>query len=254
MIFSSLPIWAKNVLQVYDFESPVNPYKYWYDFLKFRLSSIPGDIVEIGVYRGRTLCSTAWVASQDYIPRTVYGFDSFDGFPETNHPNDQPEKFVELFNLGFIDSDHFQSFQLNCELNKVVGRDLSTSGLSSSGNFSAPSQELVMRKLSYLGLTNYKLINGDIAETMVPKNLPNQISAIFLDADLYEPYRGTLQECWSRLSVGGIVFLDEYFSLKFPGPRIAVNEFLSLNSNAELKCIESPVKEFQRWVCVKVSE
>ena len=253
MILSSLPSWAKNVLQVYDFESTVNPYKYWFDFLKFQLPSVPGDLIEVGVYRGRTLCSTAWVVSQDQTPRTVYGFDSFDGFPETNHPNDQPQKFVELFDSDLITSDHFQSFQLNCDLNKIVGRDLTTSGLSSSGNFSATSEELVKRKLAYLELSNYKLINGDIAETMVPENLPDRISAIFLDADLYEPYRVTLEKCWNRLSVGGIIFLDEYFSLKFPGPRIAVNDFLSLHSNAQLKCVESPVKEFQRWVCIKVS-
>jgi hypothetical protein len=55
----------------------------------------------------------------------------------------------------------------------------------------------------------------------------------------------------NNLSPGGIVYLDEYFSLKFPGPRVAVNQFIETVDDAELVCIESPVLEFERWILRK---
>ena len=249
--YKSLPLWAKNVLQVYPLDEDYNPYKFWYDFLRYKLDDVPGDIVEVGVYRGRTLCTTAYICSGLENPRIVVGFDSFSGFPNTSHPKDSPDLFHQLLRDGSITSDHYQQLLLNLELSSVVGRSLTTGGLSSSGNFSATSQELVESKLKFLGLSNYQLVDGDVATTMVPENLPDRISAIFLDADLYEPYYFTLKNAWSRLSVGGIIFLDEYFSLKFPGPRIAVNEFLASADDARLRCIEDPCREFQRWIIQK---
>ena len=249
--YKSLPLWAKNVLQVYPLDEDYNPYKFWYDFLRYKLDDVPGDIVEVGVYRGRTLCTTAYICSGLKNPRNVVGFDSFSGFPNTSHPKDSPDLFHQLHRDGSITSDHYQQFLLNLELSSVLGRSLTTGGLSSSGNFSATSQELVESKLRFLGLSNYQLVDGDVAITMVPENLPDRISAIFLDADLYEPYYFTLKNAWSRLSVGGIIFLDEYFSLKFPGPRIAVNEFLAATDDARLRCIEDPCREFQRWIIQK---
>tara|TARA_B100000674_G_scaffold444170_1_gene409580 strand:- start:777 stop:1541 length:765 start_codon:yes stop_codon:yes gene_type:complete len=249
--YNSLPLWAKNVLQVYPLDEDYNPYKYWYEFLRFKLDSIQGDIVEVGVYRGRTLCTTAYVSSLLDTCRTVVGFDSFSGFPDTSHPKDDPDLFHQLFRDGSITPEHYQQFLLNLELSGVLGRSLTTGGLSSSGNFSATSQELVESKLRFLGLSNYRLVDGDIASTMTSANLPDTIAAIFLDADLYEPYYFTLKNAWPKLSVGGIIFLDEYYSLKFPGPRIAVNEFLASTDDARLRCIEDPCREFQRWIIQK---
>lgn len=249
--YKNLPLWAKNVLQVYPLDEDYNPYKFWFDFLRFKLDSIPGDVVEVGVYRGRTLCTSAYICSSLPSPRVVVGFDSFSGFPNTLHPNDDPEMFHQLFRDGLITNHHYDQFLLNLELSNVLGRSLTTSGLSSSGNFSLTSQKLVESKFNFLGLANYRLVDGDIADTMTSVNLPHTISAIFLDADLYEPYYFTLKNAWPKLSAGGIVFLDEYFSLKFPGPRIAVNDFISSHNNAELRCIEDPCREFQRWIIQK---
>jgi len=50
-------------------------------------------------------------------------------------------------------------------------------------------------------------------------------SCCLLDCDLYQSYRTALEYIWPRLSAGGFIFLDEYFSLKFRRARIACDEF-----------------------------
>ena len=48
------------------------------------------------------------------------------------------------------------------------------------------------------------------------------------------------------MSIGGKLFLDEYYSLKFPGPRLLVNEFISKNKDATL-IMEGKTLGFERW-------
>ena len=250
-MIDSLPEWSSNVLEVYSLKNRSLPYTYWYDFLRSKLDNIPGDILEFGVYRGRTLATTAFCAARASIPRKVYGFDSFSGFPPVYHHNDHPDRFDELFAAGKITGHHYEMIQLNRKYLSVIGRSLSTSSSSSSGNFSSTSVDFVKQKLSFLGIHNVELVEGDIAESVNNFQLPEQISAIFLDADLYSPYHSVLEACWDRLSPGGFIYLDEYFSLKFPGPRIAVDDFLVSATDAQLVCVEAPVNEFERWIVRK---
>ena len=245
-----LPSWAKDVLGVYNISSP-GPYKYWYDFIRQKLASIPGDLMEIGVFKGRTFSATCSLVQELYPDRTVYGFDSFAGFPDLNHPFDQLQRFDFLYENSSISKEHYLNHKLNLELINLLGRSSSLGKISTSSDFSATSEDFVRNKLEYLGVNNYKLIVGDVKETVYSADLPSCISAIFLDADLYEPYHHTLTSCWPKLSQGGIIFLDEYYSLKFPGPRFAVNEFLLLNPDASLVCIEAPIDTFERWIIVK---
>ena len=50
-------------------------------------------------------------------------------------------------------------------------------------------------------------------------------SAALIDCDLYCSYKQSLPFVWDKLSKGSYMFLDEYYSLKFPGARIATNEY-----------------------------
>ena len=78
-------------------------------------------------------------------------------------------------------------------------------------------------------------------------------SVIFLDCDLYDGYMETLQYGWDKLIPGGIVFLDEYYSLKFPGARIAVNEFFADKKDFELiEISDTSYDDFERWVVRKL--
>lgn len=246
----TLPAWAFNVLEVYNYKLN-GPYAYWYDFLQYGLKTIPGDVIEVGVFRGRTFAATAHLCAKLSPPRSVIGFDTFGGFPCVDNPYDQPSQFDQLLCSGSISQHHYEQIHLNKALLEQKNVAFSVASSSSSKNFSGTSLQLVQKKMQNLMLDNYRLIPGSTSQTMIPENLPKTISAIFLDADLYEPYVSTLNACWNRLSRGGIVFLDEYYSLKFPGPRIATEQFIESHIDARLICISRPFNDFERWILLK---
>ena len=82
-------------------------------------------------------------------------------------------------------------------------------------------------------------------------NLPKKISAGLIDCDLYEGYKTSLNFFWPRLAVNGKLFLDEYYSLKFPGPRFIIDEFIKKNKNAKL-IKEGISGDFERWSLKKL--
>jgi len=72
-----------------------------------------------------------------------------------------------------------------------------------------------------------------------------------IDCDLYDGYKVSLNNFWPRLSVNGKLFLDEYYSLKFPGPRFIVDEFIKKNKGAKL-IKEGISADFERWSIKKI--
>jgi hypothetical protein len=76
------------------------------------------------------------------------------------------------------------------------------------------------------------------------------LSLVLLDSDLYGSYAITLPTLWKQLTPGGYIYLDEYYSLKFPGPRIAVDEFMTSISDGNLVML-NPWMDFERWAIVK---
>ena len=82
------------------------------------------------------------------------------------------------------------------------------------------------KKIKLLKLNNVKLIKGNICKTLpifFKKNPKFKVFSCNFDVDLYQPYKIALPLIWNKLEKKGYVHLDEYFSLKFPGPRIATN-------------------------------
>ena len=47
-----------------------------------------------------------------------------------------------------------------------------------------------------------------------------------------------------------MIYLDEYYSLKFPGARIATDEFLN-GKSAQLNMAHQTKGEFERWHVIK---
>ena len=70
-----------------------------------------------------------------------------------------------------------------------------------------------------------KLLKGDIVKTVKKIKKKQKYSVVFMDCNLYEPHKKALSFSWKYLSKNGQIFLDDYFSLKYPGARIAVDEF-----------------------------
>ena len=70
-------------------------------------------------------------------------------------------------------------------------------------------------------------MKGDFVETVESKKAHDlKIIAASIDCDLYMSYMTALEYIWPRLEEGGVIYLDEYYSLKLPGGRLATDNFL----------------------------
>jgi len=157
----------------------------------------PGDIVECGVGTGSSLLTLAALAKEEGRGRTVWGFDSFEGFPEPA-PEDASERGVRKGEWGFATLSRMQSRIDEAKAERV------------------------------------KLVKG-FFETTTP-HFKQPIALLHIDADLYESYKTVLANLFDNVVPGGVVAFDEYGSKKWPGATKAVDEFLT-GKKYELKKI-----------------
>lgn len=247
-----LESWEFDVLGIY------NPFRLghlevWFDFLRHKVADIPGDVVEAGVFQGKSLLTAGYVLREVAPAKKIFGYDTFSGFPPVQTPEDSLARFNDFAENGRISTQYEARVQKNLAhlrfLKKVENLDFSN--VSSSGSFGDTSQERIERVAEYLELSNISLIPGPFHETMTESGKgPDKISAAILDCDLYSSYIASLRFVWPRLSRGGIIYLDEYYSLKFPGARIAVDEFFD-GSEATLNCVTDEFNGFERWYVSK---
>ena len=162
---------------------------------------VPGDIAELGVFRGQGLMTWAnFLESYCISDRTkiVYGFDNWKGF-------------VSISREDGADIDELQKFEgYYDELKDAIK-------IFDSDRF-IPWKDRV------------KLVEGNIMETVpkfVDENPGVRFSLIHFDCDLYEPTKTALEYFWPRLSKGGICLFDEYAIKDWPGETKAVDEFFA---------------------------
>lgn len=174
----------------------------------FRLvADLPGDIVELGVYRGTTLVQWAnFLECRNIGDRTrrVIGFDNFFGF-RSLHSKDGPEdRRAGKFPGGF-DSKEMEN-QLE-DIIKIFDQDRFV-----------PQKPRIM------------VVKGDI-ETSIPQFAQEhpglRISLLHFDCDLYAPTKIGLQHLWDKVVPGGIVIFDEYGIEPWAGESAAVDEFFA---------------------------
>ena len=165
------------------------------------ITNVPGDIVECGVGRGRTFLYLAFLVSEDLKPRTLWGFDSFKGFPE-------PTK----------EDKSFRNPQKGERNNTTV--DSVTWLLKDAG---IPKEVLEAK---------VKLVPGFFNESL-KKFSGSQIAFLHLDGDLYESYRGPLEYLYPKVAKGGVVLFDEYGDPAFPGGDKAIRDYFK-GKNVEI--------------------
>lgn len=243
--------WEFNILNIYNFNL-AGPYSYIFRFIEEKQSLLGGDILEAGVYRGRMTLALATFLKRLNLPGTVYGFDTFEGFPKLSR-EDSFENFEKLWAQGEISDYHFEQIKILEFYNtKLLQRGVSPDDISTSGRFEVAKLDELKRKIEYLRLDNIKLVKGPFEATMNDEDFENTtFSLVFIDCDLYAGYMDTLSFAWKRLLNGGIVFLDEYYSLKFPGARLAVKEFFYGRTDFKLIQVADSQDDFERWVILK---
>lgn len=177
-----------------------------------RCREIDGAVAECGVYRGATLIPMALYLKQHGIEKTVYGFDSFEGFDES----------VSI-DIG------------------LGGRDIFSKHVGGLGD---TSYEELMQKIARFGLSpRIALIKGYFRETLA-RCADRCFSFVHLDCDLYQSYKDCLEFFYPRLNRGAIVLFDEYNDPPWPGCNKAVDEFLAGKPE---KVTEIAMDNYQKW-------
>ena len=241
-----------NLFGVDEFHHQSNSrLRFYYEFIRNN-QGLDGDIFEFGVYRGASLIAVALILKEIGSNKKIYGFDSFSGFPSYSEYDDL-ECFYKFRGQYFSD-------QFIAEYEKFVDVKRQTTGqtqfdpvsIATSGSFNKTSKEAIIQMIDHFRLDNVILIEGDFVRT-VPKFFSTnkvQISAANIDCDLYEGYEVTLPYIFDNLSLGGYVHLDEYFSFKYPGAKIACDKFFSAKNIRPLKN-KTRKGEFERWYFTK---
>jgi hypothetical protein len=172
-----------------------------------QILEVPGDIAELGVFRGMGIMTWANLLESYCIgdrTKVVYGFDNWRGFKELLKEDGEESKEVNKFKGGFSPEEYFE------ELKEAIE-------IFDCDRF-IPWKERI------------KLIEGDIEETVpkfVEENPGVRFSLIHFDCDLYLPTKTALEYFWPLLSKGGIMIFDEYSIHEWPGETKAVDEFFS---------------------------
>jgi hypothetical protein len=166
--------------------------------------NVPGAIVECGVYRGNSLMlylQLSLLLEPYAINRTIYGFDTFEGFRSIT-PGADP---------GDINEQSFSETSMTALARSIELND-------------------IIRPVNRI--PRCELVRGDITKTVPDfvKARPDLcIAMLILDTDLYEPTKVALQHFLPLMPRGAIVVLDEVCYRNFAGETQALKEVIDLN-------------------------
>lgn len=180
-----------------------------YELFK-KILHVKGSVVECGVHYGGGVMAYAKVSEilEPYsFLRTIYGFDTFEGFPSV-HEND-------LKGGGAV---------------ATVGRLRPEYDV-----FTELHQRIVEFDKTRLISHNKKvhLIKGDAVQTIpafLKENPHVLVALLYLDFDLYEPTKVAIREFLPRMPKGSIIAFDELNDPKYPGETQALLESFNLNN------------------------
>lgn len=165
---------------------------------------IPGDFVECGVWRGGTAILAAAILQQHGSNRKVYLYDTFAGMS-------QPE-----------DND------INLDNGKPAAQLYQANKKATHNAWCYASLEDVKNNFVKAGLSldNLVFVKGDVLQTLQQtKDLPKQISLLRLDTDWYQSTLLELEVLYPKLSVGGILAVDDYGA--WSGSKQATDEYFT---------------------------
>jgi hypothetical protein len=163
---------------------------------------VPGDIAELGVYRGLGLFTWANLLETWCIgdrTKRVWGFDNWRGFSRLSDQDGSADVSIGKAAGGFDSERWFDEIE-------------SAVAIYDADRFIPQKQRIV-------------LVNGDIEAIELPTGA--MFSLVHFDCDLYAPTRAALAAFWDHVPPGGLMVFDEYGIPDWPGETTAVNEFIA---------------------------
>lgn len=162
---------------------------------------IPGDVVECGVWRGGMMMLAALTLQHcGDTSRKLYLYDTFDGHPEPQG--------------------------LDCELDKGMVKRTYDYWKERNVKWGYGGRvEDVRKNLSQVDYPQDQIIFVEgMVEKTIPGTVPDRISLLRLDTDFYYSTRHELEHLYPRLSVGGVLIVDDYGT--YEGSRTATDEYV----------------------------
>lgn len=170
-------------------------------------SSIPGDIVECGVWRGGVCMLAAHTLKLlGNTDRCIYLYDTFAGMSEPSE-EDLRHDNVPAIKLCLEKGPKW----CNAPLDQVRRNMLSTG---------YPEQ-------------NLRFVLGRVEDT-IPGTIPKQIAVLRLDTDWYSSTLHEMDHLFPQLHPGGVLIVDDYGWWR--GSRLAVDEYFGRQEAKMLLC------------------
>jgi O-methyltransferase len=165
---------------------------------------IPGDVVECGVWKGGSMMAVARTLLERKATRSLHLFDTFEGMPTP----------------GELDRD----FRGRAAEKHLRHDDKLTSLVWAYSPLDEVKQNL--RDTGY-DETHIQFHQGNVEDT-IPDHAPERIALLRLDTDWYESTYHELVHLFPRVSVGGVLIVDDYGH--WEGARRAVDQYMQENA------------------------
>jgi O-methyltransferase len=152
---------------------------------------VPGDLIECGASRcGSAVITARWLSNHG-LNRRIFACDSFEGF--------RPAEFERQRQRGLVTAEN--------------------------NAFTSTNYEYVLRKLKALGLDGTIVpVKGYFQDTL--ERVTGPFCYALVDCDLEESMEYCAHTLFPKLSPGGWMVFDDYFSQKYKGARHAVDRFV----------------------------
>ena len=175
-----------------------------YEIFK-QIVDVPGVIVDLGVFRGASTFTWAKLCEifcPTDIRKTVFGFDTFEGFTEIS-AQDGPQKPEQ----DVVPGGYFGGGTIEGDLKMA--------------------QEAMNHDRHLRHIDRVQLIKGDVVKT-IPEFAAEKgegLRIALLNLDLYGPTKTALEYFVPKMARGGIIVVDEYAVDTFGGETKAVDEY-----------------------------
>lgn len=158
--------------------------------------SLDGDVIELGTYKGGTTILIARFLNKTNSKKTIYTFDTFEGFP-----------YAET---GTIEKVKISTGETKNKMDM----------------FKDTSFEKVKAKFAKFAVANkIKTFKGSFDDTL-PLLKDEKFSFALVDCDIYDSALVCLREIYPRMVKGGIMLFDDYNTEKPWNLKKAVDDFV----------------------------
>lgn len=172
-------------------------------------NNVPGDVVEFGCYKADTS-----VLYQKLLESMGHG----GAFQPENQAAQASQKILWLY-------DSFEG------LPAKTREDNSAAGDAFQAGELLVTKREVIEKFKKMGLKLPKIKKAFFDDLDIIYDIPEKISYAFLDGDLYQSIKTSLNLVSNKMSPGGVIIVHDYNNPELPGSARAVDEWLKIHQS-----------------------